>query len=494
MVTEPQPKDIFRHRTAIGRTHFSRPVRLAIESGLLSSKRSFFDYGCGRGQDLNRLTRIGFNANGWDPAYRAQRSKNPADVVNLGYVVNVIEDPQERVRALEEAWDLALQVLVVAARLDIDRKGLSAEDYADGCVTSRATFQKFFSQQELRDWVSTSLGAPTAPAAPGVLFVFRDEGMRQAYLASRYQRRRAAPRIRKADKVFEEHQDTLAPLVAFLSEHGRVPACHELENAEELRARVGTVRQAFLILKRVMGADAWNEVRRERADELLIYLAVEKLAGRPKLSDLPDALQLDIKEFFSSYKNAEEKADELLHRAGDHDERERAMRSSSVGKLTGNALYVHVDAVPDLPVVLRVYEACARQYVGEIEGGNVAKLNRAKPQVSYLSYPDFHRDPHPAVKQSLVVRLGNPRIIARDYSDSPNPGILHRKEEMLPQEHEHREKYSRLTRQEEAWGLYEHPELIGTWEGWRAILASKGVVHKGHRLVRSKREGSSGVG
>jgi len=40
---------IKRSRTAIGRSDYSRPVRLALESGLLLPTTTVFDYGCGRG-------------------------------------------------------------------------------------------------------------------------------------------------------------------------------------------------------------------------------------------------------------------------------------------------------------------------------------------------------------------------------------------------------------------------------------------------------------
>lgn len=486
--------EIHRRRTAIGRAQVSRPVRLALESGLLSNQRTLFDYGCGRGQDLHRLKRLGIEADGWDPAHQPVSEKKPADVVNLGYVVNVIEDEHERRAALEEAWSLTEQILVVAARLDIERKRLQGDEYADGCVTSRDTFQKLYSQQELRDWVSETLEAPAIPAAPGVVFVFRDEALRHSYLAARYQRRRGAPQVRKADQVFEQHRNTLGPLIQFLTARGRLPARHELENVDELEANVGSIRQACAILRRVIGEDAWLPVREERTTELLIYLALEKIAGRPKFSELPDTLQLDVKEFFSSYKAACTEADRLLLQSGDRETRDQAMRESPVGKLTGNALYVHVDALPGLPTVLRVYEGCARQYVGDIEGANVVKLNREKPQISYLVYPGFRRDPHPAINASLIVRLGNPQIRNWDYADSRNPGILHRKEELLPLEHPDREKFARLTRQEENWGLYEDSEKIGTSQGWQAVLEAKGLTHKGHRLVKRKTVEAPGEG
>ena len=104
-------------RTAIGRTTLSRPVALVLNSGLLSSDKSFLDFGCGRGDDVRGLHQLGFNAAGWDPFHRPDGSLKPADVVNLGYVLNVIADQTERAQALQRAWSLATRVLVVAARL-----------------------------------------------------------------------------------------------------------------------------------------------------------------------------------------------------------------------------------------------------------------------------------------------------------------------------------------------------------------------------------------
>ena len=45
-----------------------------------------------------------------DGEYRA------SELVNLGYVANVIEDPSERTETLKTAWGLAERVMVVAAR------------------------------------------------------------------------------------------------------------------------------------------------------------------------------------------------------------------------------------------------------------------------------------------------------------------------------------------------------------------------------------------
>jgi hypothetical protein len=39
-----------------------------------------------------------------------------------------------------------------------------------------------------------------------------------------------------------------------------------------------------------------------------------------------------------------------------------------------------------LPVILRVFEGCARAYFGRVDGANVVKMNRLEPRISYLTY------------------------------------------------------------------------------------------------------------
>ena len=97
-------------RTAIRRSSLSRPVALALHDGLIDSERTFFDYGCGRGDDLMRLHKMGISVTGWDPAFFPEEKRARADTVNLGYVVNVIEDPEERIVVLAAAWALCRKV------------------------------------------------------------------------------------------------------------------------------------------------------------------------------------------------------------------------------------------------------------------------------------------------------------------------------------------------------------------------------------------------
>jgi hypothetical protein len=92
-----------RHKTAIRRGDLSRPMKCALESGMIDPAATVFDYGCGHGQDIALLADKGIACAGWDPVFCPERPQYPADVVNLGYVINVIEDPAERAATLRQA-------------------------------------------------------------------------------------------------------------------------------------------------------------------------------------------------------------------------------------------------------------------------------------------------------------------------------------------------------------------------------------------------------
>lgn len=464
----------------------SRPVRLGHDSGLIGTDTTVLDYGCGRGDDLRGLEARGVRCFGWDPTYLPGGKRVAADVVNLGYVVNVIEDPRERDEALREAWGFAQKVLIVSARLDSEAKGLKLNRFGDGQLTKRGTFQKFYGQQELREWIDSILGVSSVAAGPGIFLVFRDERARQVFLASQYRRRAAVPRQRLSDVLFERHKGLFQPLIDFVANRGRLPGEAELPATGDIRAELGSLRRAFGIARRVTGPEQWERIREERSQDLLVYLALSRFGGRPRFSELPRDIQLDVRAFFSTYSRACKEADAVLFSAGDVAAVDQACKDAPCGKLTHDALYVHVSALPHLPSILRVYEGCARNYIGVVEEANLIKLHRLKPKVSYLAYPSFDRDPHPALAGALVVPLRTFEVKHYDFSNSENPPILHRKEMFVAYDHPHKKKYERLTRQEERWGLYEDARSIGMRDGWIRMLAAKNAQLRGHRLVRAQ--------
>jgi DNA phosphorothioation-associated putative methyltransferase len=485
-------QDISRHKTAIGRSTLSRPVKLALADGLIDPETPLFDYGCGRGDDLRILSVMGYSGNGWDPVYRPDATLEPAPVVNLGYVVNVIENPAERQQTLQRAWHLTERVLIVSARLNAESALMTdAAAFADGYVTSRGTFQKLFEQHELRTWIDQALDTAAVPAGPGVFYAFRDPGERAAFVASRYRREIVVPRLTRSVHRFEDYKPLLQPLMDFFTTRGRLPDIDELPETANVISALGSLKRAFRLIQSATGAEAWAEIAVKRAQDLLIYLALARFDRRPPLSQLPPVLQRDVRALFPSYGQACKQADALLFSVGRTEEVNAACSAALIGKKTPEALYVHASAIDQLPAHLRVFEGCERAYIGRVEGANIVKLNRLEPKISYLSYPAFDDDPHPALAQSLSVHLQTFRVRTRDYSDFHNPPILHRKETFLPAEHPLRAKFARLTAAEEAKGLFDEGNRIGTQNQWERILVGKGLALRGHRLILRRHDSSA---
>ena len=480
-----------RWKTAIARTDYSRPIKLALADGLIHPQASVFDFGCGRGDDLRHLGLRGVRSSGWDPGHRNDTESAPAEIVNLGYVVNVIEDLEERAQCLVRAWSYAERALIVSARLASETpEYASVAPYADGYVTSIPTFQKFYEQSELKDWIDDHLPGPAVAAGPGVFYVFRDGADRIGFLASRYRRRAGLP-MPSVEISIEEHKDLLQPLISFFEERGRGPADDELPDLDRVRERFGSVRRAFRLVERAHDPDEWAKLVTARGEDLLIFLALSRFDGRPRFGHLPLAVRRDVRAIFSTYRKACEEADVALLAAGDMGRILRAAKSSKVGKLTPSAIYVHESALDSLRPLLRLYEGCARGYIGRVDGANVIKLHVGEPRVSYLSYPEFESDPHPALAEALTVHLQTFRVRERDYRGSRNPPIIHRKETFVGPDHPLHGKFARLTRLEEAKGLFEDPAHIGTRVGWERVLSEKGLTLRGHRVVRQRAAGSS---
>jgi DNA phosphorothioation-associated putative methyltransferase len=129
--------------------------------------------------------------------------------------------------------------------------------------------------------------------------------------------------------------------------------------------------------------------------------------------------------------------------------------------------------------------------LGKVGRANLIKLHRQSGKVSYLVYPDFETDPHPALRRSVKLSLRTREIDCFDYTASANPPVLHRKEAFLIADHPLHAKFTRLTAQEEKHGLLDDSSEIGTREGWSTRLAEQGFALKGHRLVGSDAQRNS---
>ncbi|MGB3208385.1 MAG: DNA phosphorothioation-associated putative methyltransferase [Crinalium sp.] len=483
-----QPPEIERHRAAIVRTDISRPVRMAIETEILTADKTFFDYGCGHGGDIERTIDRGFNSAGWDPYYRPDSPLIPSDIVNLGFVLNVIEDLEERRESLCKAWELTQQVLIVATQVLLNDRNITHTPYNDGIITCRNTFQKYYDQQELKLYIDDALGVDAVPVALGVYFVFRDDQAKETFRASRFRSRLYTPRVRRPVKRFEECEEQLQPLMEFVSDRGRLPVKNELPAEPELVEEFGSVKSAFKVVLQATDEAEWDAIAYRRSLDIQVYLALTQFTQRPTFKQLAPEIQHDIKAFFGNYDEACEVADKMLFSLGKPEVIKTACQKSKIGKRLPTALYVHVSALAELDPLLRTYEGCASRTIGRMDGATLIKFHTNKPKISYLFYPDFDTDPHPALQTSMQIDLQDLNVRYRDYSKSQNPPILHRKETFVTPNYPLYEEFAQLTSEEEAAGLLKNTSDIGTRDGWQNRLTQYQVEIREHQVYLLKEQ------
>ena len=140
---------------------------------------------------------------------------------------------------------------------------------------------------------------------------------------------------------------------------------------------------------------------------------------------------------------------------------------------------------PRIPAPLRITVVELRKRLNIGPAFNLLKFHTASPKISFLSYPDFETDPHPALAESVIVDLVTGRVRRDYYRVRANPPILHRKETFIPADHPLNGKFAKLTRQEESAGLLEDTSRIGFRLNWEKLLAEKQLTFKGHRLIEA---------
>ncbi|NJK64991.1 MAG: hypothetical protein HC921_21825 [Synechococcaceae cyanobacterium SM2_3_1] len=108
---------LYPGRSAIHRYKLSRPMQALVNAGLIQPGSTHLDYGCGYGDDVTRLQRMGIQSWGWDPYWFPHTPKHPSDVVTCLFVLNGILNREERIAVLQECWALTKRYLVISGRV-----------------------------------------------------------------------------------------------------------------------------------------------------------------------------------------------------------------------------------------------------------------------------------------------------------------------------------------------------------------------------------------
>jgi DNA phosphorothioation-associated putative methyltransferase len=485
----PAPKKkIQRHKTALVRREISKPVKTLLEVGQLRRGESFFDYGCGHGGDVEAIGKLGHTASGWDPVHAPASPKQQADVVNLGFVLNVIEDPAERVDALLDAWQHTRRALLVSTLISGQEAYGDVLAYGDGVLTRRDTFQKFFEPSEIQALIEDTLHAEAVPIGLGIYLVFRDTADLHDFLAQRSRRfidweslsrKLGLLRALKAKRdPYDTHPELLDAYWESVLELGRMPRDEEFDRLAEVRQACGSLPRALQLFIDRFGEPTFAAARQRRKEDLLVLVAAAQLRRKIPFNHLSLRLQRDLRSFFGSYANAEEKARELMFAAGDADELEIAVAQLDFGFLDhkeGHFTF-HRSLLDELPVILRVYVECAARLYGNPREADLIKIHLHSRKLTFHYYKDFDKAPLPELITRIKIDLKRLFVTVIDHTTGSEHQLLFFKERFLAKDDPNLPKMRRFSAKLRQLGLRE--ETIGygpSKENWEAFQLNSGT-------------------
>jgi DNA phosphorothioation-associated putative methyltransferase len=404
-------------------------MQILARHNYLNGEFSVLDYGCGKGDDVRELEAHGIDCSGWDPVHNPEGELVPSDIVNLGFVLNVIENRAERDETLRRAYEYADRVLIVSVMIAGESVIAQFKPYKDGVVTSRNTFQKYYAQSEFRFYLESVLKDNPIPVGQGIFLIFKDKVEEQAFLIERQHIRRSwkqktqrevkqrKPGVRK--DVLEKNIELFTDFWEACLDLGRIPANDEFEYSDQIRRVAGSHAKAHQALIKHFGDDLFSESRNKRKDDLLVYFALGLFDKRKPQSKMPDSLKRDIKAFFSSYTSALDEARELLFSVGSPSVVEgtclEAFEAFGCGALQeGHSYTFHKDLLGEAPVLLRIYIGCATQLYGDLEGIQLVKAHFTSGKVSLLGYKDWESDT-PYLIERIKIKMREQDVDFFDY-------------------------------------------------------------------------------
>lgn len=439
-----QHRKVERHKTAITRAALSAPMYLLFTSGLIRKDSTILDYGCGQGDDIRALQADGYAAQGWDPHYRPDPSSlRKSQITNLGFVLNVIEDREERAQVLKRAFALTELCLAVSVMLYGKADLSGVRPYRDGYLTSRKTFQKYYTQTELKEFTSSVLDVEPLAVGQGIFLVFKDELEEQRYLLRRqigFKGRE--PRIVSKPSTPQKHpsnksttklnEKTIRDLANEIKALGRHPDLSELPQnlLDKLSQSKQGLQHAASQAIASIGHEELEQCVAERTEDLSLHFAMHAFSGRKSYSSLPPELRRDVRAFLGSHKRAQEAGQALLYSIGKQDlllEDAAGAAAAGVGHLEQGKFQFPAKMLDKLPVRLRGYVALAERLAGDLSETTLLRIHIDSRKLTALTYANFETSFLPRLMTRVKVEFDNFDVSIVDHAAENDVRLLYLK-------------------------------------------------------------------
>lgn len=495
---------INRQLTALTRYGYSAPIQALARYGLLDKTKTIFDYGCGKGDDLRGLLENGLQASGWDPHYCPENPKVEADIVNLGFVINVIESIKERTEALLGAYALSKKLLVVSAMLG-NQATKPGMQFNDGILTSKKTFQKYYSQTELQGFIESTLSEEAIPVSPGIFFVFRDKDEEQSFLLNRSHSRsnvlraisllEKGPKIRATReqrllKLYEENKGVLDLVWEKWLDLGRRPDKSEAPGYEQTISIFGSYGKTLQLIEQIKGPELLEKSANLRKNELDVYFSSFLLSKRKPYSHLEISLQRDIKAFYGDYKSAIASAKSLLFQIANTALLEQACLNAAEDGLgyliPGESLTVHTSQIQRLPAILQVYIACGAKLYGDISNTDLVKIHIHTSKLTLMKFDNFEGSPLPRMIERIKIQFKTQILDYFDYSGEYIPPYLYNKSRFINEEYPNYPEQLAFDEQINSFNLLDSSDYGPAPEAFDAKIKALGLQVEGFKLVPSQ--------
>ena len=277
--------------------------------------------------------------------------------------------------------------------------------YRDGFITSRNTFQKYYTPEELKTFVEKTLKQQSVPVAPGVLFVFKDKNLEEKFhqdrsrakssilrvVRSSYSKPQKIKRDRKQEK-YDLNKELLENLWFKCLELGREAKSDEVDDLTELLGHFKTIGQAIKFLYEFKDVEKLREAYFIRKNDLLVFFALEFFKQRQSFQEYEKSFQRDIKYFFGSITEAHKLSKELLYQIVDQSfllEACKSAQSQGLSWMDVDSIQMHSSLVERLPPILRVYIGCGSHLIGDVTSSDLVKIHLNSRKLSLMKFDDF---------------------------------------------------------------------------------------------------------